>query len=328
MSPEGLGLLRAADAIIFDCDGVLVDVSESYYAAIRETAARALGGRVRAPPVSRWMIDGFKASGGFNDEVDLAYAVSLAMAAAARAGLEPEGLVRDAAARAGADGLPSVKSYLAGAAGADAAAAAGRLLGPHPGTGGGASPFRLLFNRLFYGAEMFARIHAGADAPDGPEEGLIERDRPILDGPLLERLRAAAPGRMALVTGRGLESARRTLGVLLDGFDLSCSFFLEDEDRSMAKPAPEALERAMAGLRSRRCLYVGDSAEDMIMAGRASSGGGPRAAFCGITGTSADPGKKLEAFERGGAAAVLDGVGLLPNALNLAGRGADSAWAR
>ncbi len=73
------------DGIIFDCDGVLVDVSNSYDLAIQRTSAyvlKEIGEILKFDPITSKIIDGFKATGGFNDEVDLTYASIISLAAA------------------------------------------------------------------------------------------------------------------------------------------------------------------------------------------------------------------------------------------------------
>ena len=76
MRATAAGLVRGADAAVFDCDGVLVGVSASYDRTIALTVGRLLGG-LGIPArldVDGALIEGFKATGGFNDEVDLACA--------------------------------------------------------------------------------------------------------------------------------------------------------------------------------------------------------------------------------------------------------------
>jgi phosphoglycolate phosphatase-like HAD superfamily hydrolase len=84
----------------------------------------------------------------------------------------------------------------------------------------------------------------------------------------------------------------------------------------MAKPNPESLIRAIKGMNSRNTIYVGDSMEDLIMAKKATEQG-LITTFCGIIGTSKNPQKKLELFEKNGALLVLESINLLPKVLNL-----------
>ncbi len=300
------------DSVVFDCDGVLVDVARSYGAAIRGTVRHALerhAGIADGMPVDQAVIEGFKSTGGFNDEVDLAYAAVLSIAAARRLGRDQRRFVLDVIAHCDSTGIASAEAYVRGLA--DVADVADGMA--YPGTGA-ESPLRRTFDQMFYGQRLYRRLY-GRDS-EFPGPGLIENDVVLAGGGLLDSLRGRFGTNVALVTGRGRESARHSLGGLLDWFDLENSFFLEDEPREMAKPNPEPLIRSMRGMGSSRCLYVGDSMEDLLMAGEAARLGAD-AAFCGITGTSSSPGEKLEMFRRGGARMALASVNLLPKALNL-----------
>ena len=94
------------------------------------------------------------------------------------------------------------------------------------------------------------------------------------------------------------------------------SVFLEDESRDLAKPNPQSLIRAMEGLDSKNCLYVGDSMEDMILAQKASELGF-KATFCGIYGSGKLPEMKKNMFAKKNASLVLESINSLPKALNL-----------
>ena len=85
-------LVDKIDGIIFDCDGVLVDVSKSYDLAIKEATAYVLErfAGIKSIPITTEIISGFKATGGFNDEVDVTYASILALAAAKKIGANPK----------------------------------------------------------------------------------------------------------------------------------------------------------------------------------------------------------------------------------------------
>ncbi len=298
------------DAIIFDCDGVLVDVSRSYDHTIRDTARHILEGQGMRDPVAvtPQMIEGFKATGGFNDEVDLTYGIILAAAAAHKLGENQEKVVMDAIKNSDHTGIISTQKYLEGRA--DISGVVREL--DYPGRD---SPLYTAFNEIFYGSDLFERIYKRRAVIAG--EGLVKNDRPLMDPSTMEYLCGRFDRNIAIVTGRSAESIRCSLE--LDGFNLAASFFLEDEPRSMAKPNPEALIRSISAMGAGHCLYVGDSAEDLIMAQEASRAGA-RATFCGIIGTSADPQGRLEMFMERGAQLALDSVCLLPKALNQTAR--------
>ena len=302
---------------------MLVDVSESYDAAIRQTVRHALerlAGVDSPPAATAAMIDAFKATGGFNDEVDVAYAIALSVAAARQSGAgDASAYVLDVAARADDRGVASVERHLSRAA--PGVRAARRALGPYPPEPGRPCPVRDMFDQLFYGPRLYEKL-TGAPSPFSGE-GLIERDRVVATAGALKALGARFSGRVSLVTGRGIAPARHTLGPLLDMVDVSSSLFLEDEPREMAKPSPEPLLRSVRAMGGRRCLYVGDSYEDLLMAQRAGAGEGIEVAFCGIVGASPSPRRRLEMFDAGGADAVLDSILLLPGALEAAAAAQD-----
>ena len=99
-------------------------------------------------------------------------------------------------------------------------------------------------------------------------------------------------------------------------FNVENSVFLEDESRDLAKPNPQSLIRAMKGLDSKNCLYVGDSMEDMILAQK-SSELGFNATFCGIYGSGKLPEMKKNMFIKKNATFILESINSLPKALNL-----------
>jgi len=62
------------DSLIFDCDGVLIDITKSYDQTIVTTAKYVLETLANIDDsidIDFKIIDGFKSTGGFNDEVDL-----------------------------------------------------------------------------------------------------------------------------------------------------------------------------------------------------------------------------------------------------------------
>ena len=77
--------IDSLDAIVFDCDGVLIDITKSYDSTITKTVQYILENFTDVTngiSINHKIIDGFKSTGGFNDEVDLAYAAILCIVAA------------------------------------------------------------------------------------------------------------------------------------------------------------------------------------------------------------------------------------------------------
>lgn len=273
---------RRPDGIIFDCDGVLVDVADSYGATIVRTVAHVLGrlGMSDAPPLTPRMIQAFKDTGAFNNEIDLSYAAILMIAASTRARMDVE---ETATAFVSCGGVRDAEHIASGIC--DVSDLARRM--SYPGTD---SMVQEVFDQIFYGPHLYKKV-TGRESQFG-EPGLIEQERVLLDGVMLEWLTRRFGSRMGMVTGRGYESARHTLGHALDVFNTAGSVFLEDGPREMAKPNPASLVSAMDAMDVRRCVYVGDSAEDLMMACAADRD----VVFVGVWGTAADPPRRREMF--------------------------------
>ncbi|MCP8304446.1 MAG: hypothetical protein H3Z50_03120 [archaeon] len=77
---DSLEKLAKVDAIIFDCDGVIVDVTKSYLSSIKETVnyifSRLTGSRIEEKSLDR-LIYILKKGGGFNNDWAVAYVISL-----------------------------------------------------------------------------------------------------------------------------------------------------------------------------------------------------------------------------------------------------------
>ena len=307
--------LEKLDAVIFDCDGVLIDVSNSYDLAIKRTVdfvARAFAS-INGAEVTPEMIDGLKRTGGFNDEVDVTYALVLAAVAAKEKGKGFAEMAREVAQNADKSGIASVEQYLV-SQGCNLGEIRGKLAYPSKRF---ESPLSSMFDEAFYGKELYTRLY-GRPPKYWDSQGLIENDIVLVTEEVLGQLRGRFGARIAIVTGRGATSASHSLKKLFDEFDLKNSRFLEDEPREMAKPNPATLVSTIRGMGATHSLFVGDSAEDLIMARKADESG-VSTLFCGIYGTSKDPQGKRAFFEQKGADLVLESIGLLPKTLNLVG---------
>ena len=304
--------LNNIDSIIFDCDGVLIDITKSYDSAIIQTTQYVLENFAKindAINVDFKIIDGFKSTGGFNDEVDLAYAAILSLTAAKKLGKEQTSFIFDVIKNANSSGISSVETYLENQV--DISEIKNQL--SYPGTHH-TTPLYEIFDQLFYGPELYQKLFGKPSKFSEP--GLIEQDDIILNNQLIEKLQKKFGSKIAMVTGRGKESVSYTLKELMQKFDLKNSKFLEDESRELAKPNPKPILDSIKGISGSLTLYVGDSMEDFIMAKKATEMGS-KIIFCGIIGTSKNPQEKLELFQRNEAILVLDSINLLPKVLNL-----------
>ena len=304
--------LGSIDTIIFDCDGVLIDITKSYDLAIVKTTQYVLENYskiINSINVDFKIIDGFKSTGGFNDEVDLAYAAILSLVAAKKLEKDPTEFIFDVIKNSDSNGIITVEKYLQNQT--DISEIKNQL--SYPGTHHD-NPLYQIFDQLFYGPELYKKLFDKDSKFSEP--GLIEQDDIILNNSLLELLEKKFNSKIAMVTGRGKESVSYSLKELLPRFDSKNSAFLEDESRDLAKPNPKPLLDSIKGMNGTSTLYVGDSMEDFIMAKRVTEMG-TKTTFCGIMGTSKNPQEKLELFEKNEAVLVLDSIHLLPKVLNL-----------
>jgi phosphoglycolate phosphatase-like HAD superfamily hydrolase len=309
---SGIDVLHEIDSIIFDCDGVLIDITKSYDLAIIKTTQHVLENFAKITDsinVDFKIIDGFKSTGGFNDEVDLAYAAILSLVAAKKLQKDPTEFIFEVIKNSDSSGIESVETYLDKQT--DVSEIKKQL--SYPGTHH-ENPLYQIFDQLFYGPELYQKLFKNKSKFSKP--GLIEQDDVILNDSLLELLYKKFNSKIAMVTGRGKESVSYSLRELLMKFDLNNSVFLEDESRELAKPNPQPLFDSIKGINGNSTLYIGDSMEDFIMAKRVTEMG-CKTIFCGIIGTSKNPQEKLELFEKNEAILVLDSIHLLPKVLNL-----------
>ena len=300
------------DNIIFDCDGVLIDITKSYDLAIIKTTQYVLENFSKINDtinVNFKIIDGFKSTGGFNDEVDLTYAAILSLTAAKKLEKDPTEFIFDVMKNSDSNGIITVEKYLESQI--DISEIKNQL--SYPGTHHDNILYQI-FDQLFYGPELYKKLF-DKDS-NFSESGLIEQDNVILNNSLFELLEKKFNSKIAMVTGRGKESVNYSLKELLGKFNLKNSVFLEDESRDLAKPNPQSLLNSIKGMNGTSTLYVGDSMEDFIMAKKVTDMGN-KTTFCGIIGTSKNPQEKLELFEKNEAVLVLDSIHLLPKVLNL-----------
>ena len=300
------------DSLIFDCDGVLIDIKKSYDQTIIATTKYVLENFAEITDsidVDFKIIDGFKSTGGFNDEVDLTYASILSLVAAKKLKQDPTEFIFSVIKNSDSTGIKSVENFLKKQT--DISEIIKKL--SYPGSHSENILYQI-FDQLFYGPELYSKLFKTISKFSEP--GLIENDQVIFNDELSKKLQKKFGSQISMVTGRGKQSVSYSLKHLLEKFDLKNSVFLEDEARELAKPNPQSLVNSISGMNSKSCLYVGDSMEDFIMAKKATILG-HNTTFCGIIGTSKNPQEKLKLFEQNNAIVVLDSINLLPKLLNL-----------
>jgi len=308
--------IKCLDGIIFDCDGVLIDVSNSYDLAIKKTTdfiVKEFGKIDQSNAVNTQMIDGFKATGGFNDEVDVTYAMILSIITAKKLKKQFSEFIFDVIKNSDQSGILSIEKYL-DTLRVDLSEIRKKLAYPGPRQ---TSALSSIFDEIFYGTKLYSGLYKKKpDFFDG--KGLIENDVVLVKKQLIESLKKKFGKKVAIVSGRGIISAGYSLKELFEEFDLKNSKFLEDEPRELAKPNPASLISSIKGLGSTCTLFVGDSMEDYMMA-KKSDEMGNKTIFCGIYGTSKEPETKRKFFEKKNVEIILETIDLIPKTLNLVG---------
>ena len=301
------------DSIIFDCDGVLIDVTKSYDTTINKTISyvlKEIANITVDTPLTNEILLRFKSTGGFNDEIDITYAGILCFIAAEKLNKDSTELILDVLNEADNSGIAYIENFLS-EIDVDISDVKARL--GYPSTEKN-DLIHSTFDQLFFGPELYNKIFQKKSKFS--EKGFIENDNVIVNSDLIEILKKKFNDKIAIVTGRGFNAISPSLKETLNQFNIENSVFLEDEPRDLAKPNPQSLIRSMKGLDSKNCLYVGDSMEDMILAQKASELGF-QATFCGIYGSSKLPEMKKNMFIKKNTPFILESINFLPKALNL-----------
>ena len=299
------------DSIIFDCDGVLIDVTKSYDTTINKTISyvlKEIADIAVDMPLTNELLLKFKSTGGFNDEIDITYSGVLCYIASKKLNKNPTELILDVLNNADDTGISYIENFL-NKIDVDISDIKSRLNYPSVEKN---DLIHATFDQLFFGPKLYEKIFQKKSKFS--DKGFIENDNVIVTSALIETLKKKFNDKIAIVTGRGLDAISSSLKEILNQFNVESSVFLEDESRDLAKPNPQSLIRAMKGLNSKNCLYVGDSMEDMILAKRASELGF-NATFCGIYGSSKLPEVKKKLFTEYNVPLILETISQLPDIL-------------
>ncbi len=185
-----------------------------------------------------------------------------------------------------------------------------------------------VFDEFFYTSRLFKKVHGVGRRLRLSREGrngFIENEDLLVKEKTLKLLSARFGKKgIGIASGRGSVATLYTLNSLTKYLNSSAMVFLEDVDseelakKDLGKPSPYSLLRAAESIpNNNSILYVGDSAEDLLMANNAKSqrAGTQRFLFAGIHGTSHSPTESLAIFQKGGADIVLKSVNDLPAVL-------------
>ena len=320
------------DYIIFDIDGVLIDVKKSYNEAIKNTVQFVVGNLIKKDLkdlITDQIILKFRQTGGFNNDTDTSYAIILALLSyqdLQNANLEK--FLIDVAEHADETGIDSVEKYIkkltSNKTFPNYLKNIDKILDylNYPGKVGD-SIVSTVFDEFFYGQELFLKRYK-IKSKYYFGKPLIENDRIVITDNTIRKLIERFNSKIAMVSGRSKIAAAYALDNKFYLLNEKNSIFLEDEDRKFAKPNPYGLKKVINKINTRNdILYCGDSVEDLIMARRAEEELNQKniitktsIVFCGIYGCSSNKDELISKFMEKKADIIIKSVNDLPHILN------------
>lgn len=271
-------LVTKIDTVVFDVDGVLIDVSRSFTQVVKDV----VGQYVEHPGSDAALeehIAVLRRVGGFNNDWDLAYGLIALLRGRDESNdpdLSPQGLERDAA-RTGQRGLELIRALV------------------QPSVLPDYDDVHAACERLYWGANS---------------DGLQRLERPLVNSGFFDDLRGLRVEKMGLFTGRNKHEVSAALETL--GYESQSPFDAVVTADEFTKPDPAALVHLARELKTGRGVYVGDTADDLRLVqeyARSAADGPSFASVMIATGPTADY------FERSGADAVLSSTAELPGLL-------------
>ena len=343
VSTKSLGELGEIDAVIFDCDGTLIDVEESYYLATRLTVSIILrkiyGMEVKLGRDVNQVIKLLKMLGGFNDDVNTASIIAQTILTLSPRehvrrgklgridiGIFLEDVSRDRSwpefvsdalqwimdkcleiygRYATREDLENILDEIASSKGRE------KVLSDFRNNICDGSPSNMLstvFNEIFDGEEIIKKL--GGEPRYVRWDGAIRNDKLLIREETLRDLSEMFDGRLGILSGRRRWEAEYTLNDLLKYFDSRAMIF-SDDPSWCEKPDPMGLIRCSRLLDSSRILYVGDSSEDLLMVKNALERGLNSSMASVLTNDFS-----LNYFIEMGADIIVEDVNLLPRALS------------
>jgi HAD superfamily phosphatase len=249
--PGALEALAKAGLFVLDVDGVLLDPKPSFYRAAKETARWAASHALDRDPgaeITDDEIAAFKASGGWNDDFELACGCAWALVVReARSDRRP---VAETARRTAGGGLAALLRDMIATLSTTDLLHASEACSPEKTRSRAAT---------LYAGRSRCRAMYGLDPalhPDLPEDGLWSTEAVLASGFLLRAL----GGDLAFFTGRNGPEAALALERL--EIEVRPELRVVDDGACPRKPAPEGLVRLAHHAGGRSLAFVGDSIDD------------------------------------------------------------------
>jgi phosphoglycolate phosphatase-like HAD superfamily hydrolase len=282
--------INECEAVIFDIDGVLVDVRKSYNETIIKTVHLILKDSYNIEIANKFpfekLISQLRNTGGFNNDIDTAYVIILIILHCIlinKMDIEKTLVIFDEIIEKLDDkGKDSVEKELEKMG--NMHTIINELSYPGNADDNDENVISTLFNEIFYGPVLFKR-QFDREPRYYFEKPLISNDILIIKEGSIKKISQRFNGNLGLISGRSKVASYFTLGNLMEYFKEDACIFLEDEKREFSKPNPFSLHKVLDNLRLKSALYVGDSIADLLMVenfnGQVKN---RRVFFCGVYG--------------------------------------------
>jgi len=279
------------EAIIFDIDGVLVDVKKSYDQAIIKTVQfvliKSFNTNVDNFPFQD-IISKLRNTGGFNNDIDTAYSIVLIILYCIFINkMNTDKTIQvfhNILEKLDDKGKDSVEKEL-GKIG-NITSITKELRYPSDD-----DTISTLFNEIFYGPILY-KERFNKEPIYYFDEPLISKDILIIKESTIRLLSEKFKGNLGLISGRSKIASYFTLNSIINYFNENACVFLEDENREFSKPNAFSLRKVFDKLKLTSALYVGDSIADLLMVENfRKQTGEDRIFFCGVYGDDDDDGE-------------------------------------
>ncbi len=289
------------EAIIFDIDGVLVDVRRSYNEAIIKTVQLILKDSYDIKISNEFpfekLISKLRNTGGFNNDIDTAYAIILIILHCIlinKMNIEKTLVTFDKVVKKLDDkGKDSVEKELESMGDIrtiiNELSYPGHAAAKNDDDGNDENVISTLFNEIFYGPVLFKK-RFDRESRYYFEKPLISNDILIIKEETIKKLSQRFNGNLGLISGRSKVASYFTLGNFMKYFKDNACIFLEDEKREFSKPNAYSLHRVLDNLGLKSALYVGDSIADLLMVENFNGQVNKKSKvfFCGVYGEGVD----------------------------------------
>jgi HAD superfamily phosphatase len=314
ISPHHIKLIKDARCALFDIDGVLVDVRRSYNLAIKKTVEFVMNNMTGISHTGQLVPDTlilkFKQTGGFNNEIDITYAIILALMSVPFIDWNSNkgDFLFTVAENADETGTVSVEEYLSSlCTSSHIKKLKEDLMYPAPV---GVSQLATVFDELFYGPTLFRKQHK-IEPRYYCGKPLIDNDEIVIRKQTIKAISEKLSGSVALISGRSRLAAQYSLRSTFNMFDQKASVFLEDESRKHWKPSPYSIKKAITHFGAKTSFYVGDSVEDLYMIKKAEKDMNVKILFIGVYGCSVQPEDTIRKFNENNVAIIIENVNCL-----------------